>query len=72
LATFEVIEIHGAEVKVDAPVPLEVAAPVQEKQPKQGKKGYVKFTCSCGDNIRGAPHVEATCRKCGSEFEPQG
>ena len=67
LATFEVIEIHGAEVKVDAPVPLEVAAPVQEKQPKQGKKGYVKFTCSCGDNIRGAPHVEATCRKCFSK-----
>ena len=66
VATFEVIE---APVTVDGPAPVQVAAPEVEKPPSKSK--YIKFTCSCGDNIRGMPYIEATCRKCGSEFAPQ-
>ena len=69
LATFQVIEadVTGASpASPESPVKVAVAPPTKKSQPS--KNAYVKFTCGCGDNIRGMPYIQATCRKCATNF----
>ena len=75
LATFQVIEADvisppwyavGVDASPESPVKVAVAPPTKKSQPS--KNAYVKFTCGCGDNIRGMPYIQATCRKCATNF----